>query len=354
MARPPPERVHASDHYYGNADSELRAPEAVTAVVTRALRARDRSAEPTDRIESTYLRLLDEHLRTGRSPLPCKSLSANVYVAANGDVYPCTVWDHKLGNALDSRSPRSSRVRRPMRPAGSSPAIVARGAGARAKPTRRSLPPRPRASGAARGAGSAAVGGDVRGPPGDSPRTTVSRRIARADVEGLHRVVDDRLAAAVEARVEHGGRLASRREARMTCDRNEPSWRSDGLDAGRAVDVHATGDPFAGRPGWRRRSGSSTDSARGPRNSSPSSARRTGASGRQLSRPLCAFSRSRTTVVRRRGEDAPCPERPRTELRASAGHADEPTRGDPRGHGVGRSSSPPPRRRPAPRAPPRR
>ncbi len=91
-----------SDHYYANAESDLRAPAGIGDVLSRALRARDPSLEPTDRIESTYLRLLEEHLRTGRSPLPCRSLSANVYVAPNGDVYPCTVWNRRLGNALET------------------------------------------------------------------------------------------------------------------------------------------------------------------------------------------------------------------------------------------------------------
>jgi len=91
-----------SDHYYANADSDLRAPEGLDDVVARALRVRDRSTDATDRIEGVYLRLLEEHLRTGRSPLPCKSLSANVYVAADGNVFPCTVWNRPLGNALET------------------------------------------------------------------------------------------------------------------------------------------------------------------------------------------------------------------------------------------------------------
>jgi len=91
-----------SDHYYANAGSALEVPVRPPDAIRKALRAREASWEPTDRIESVYLRLIEEHLRTGRSPLPCRSLSASVYVAANGDVYPCTVWDRRLGNALET------------------------------------------------------------------------------------------------------------------------------------------------------------------------------------------------------------------------------------------------------------
>lgn len=91
-----------SAHYYANEASEVRAPSALGRAVTKARRVRETSLEPTDRIESTYLRLLPKYLKTGRSPLPCRSLRASVFVAANGDVYPCTVWDRPLGNVYET------------------------------------------------------------------------------------------------------------------------------------------------------------------------------------------------------------------------------------------------------------
>ena len=45
------------------------------------------------------------HARTGRSPLPCKSLSTSVFVAASGTVHPCTVYDRPLGNAYQRPLP---------------------------------------------------------------------------------------------------------------------------------------------------------------------------------------------------------------------------------------------------------
>jgi MoaA/NifB/PqqE/SkfB family radical SAM enzyme len=90
-----------SPHYYANLDSDVEPPRALGDVLRRARRAREGSLSPIHRIEAAYLRLLPSYLQTGRSPIPCKSLSASVFVAANGDVHPCTVWDRKLGNVRE-------------------------------------------------------------------------------------------------------------------------------------------------------------------------------------------------------------------------------------------------------------
>lgn len=91
-----------SGHYYRNEDGALRAPTALEGVVARALEAREGSWHPTDVIESAYLRLLPEFLETGRSPLPCKALRAGVFVNAQGEVHPCTVYGRPLGNVLET------------------------------------------------------------------------------------------------------------------------------------------------------------------------------------------------------------------------------------------------------------
>ena len=89
-----------SGHYYDNLEADMQRPSGLTEVIARALKSRAGSWHPTDMIEATYLRLLPEYLRTGRSPLPCKALRAGVFVDATGDVHPCTVYGRKLGNVL--------------------------------------------------------------------------------------------------------------------------------------------------------------------------------------------------------------------------------------------------------------
>lgn len=91
-----------SAHYYANASRD-DGPDAAAleAVVRRVLAGREGSLDPTDLLEAAYLRLLPEHLATGRSPLPCRSGTASVFLSAAGDVYPCTVYDRVLGNVLE-------------------------------------------------------------------------------------------------------------------------------------------------------------------------------------------------------------------------------------------------------------
>lgn len=91
-----------SGHYYENQESGMGAPDQLATVLEKALTARASSWHPTDLIESAYLRLLPEFLRTGRSPLPCKALRAGVFVDVVGDLYPCTVYGRRLGNVLET------------------------------------------------------------------------------------------------------------------------------------------------------------------------------------------------------------------------------------------------------------
>jgi MoaA/NifB/PqqE/SkfB family radical SAM enzyme len=90
-----------SPHYYSNLECGISPPTGIAEAIAPALRARERSLDPADRIEATYLRLLPRYLETGRSPIPCRSLRASVFVTAEGDVYPCTVWSRRLGNVLE-------------------------------------------------------------------------------------------------------------------------------------------------------------------------------------------------------------------------------------------------------------
>lgn len=90
-----------SGHYYDNLGAPVAVPASVQGVLARLLRRRAASPHPAHQLEAAYLRLLPEHLRTGRSPVPCQSGSASVFVACDGSVYPCTVYDRRLGSVLE-------------------------------------------------------------------------------------------------------------------------------------------------------------------------------------------------------------------------------------------------------------
>ena len=88
-----------SGHYYDNLAAGVRKPADPRAAVRRILARRRARWSLTDQLEATYLGLLPRHVRTGRSPLPCRSLFTSVFVAPTGQVHPCTVFDRPLGNA---------------------------------------------------------------------------------------------------------------------------------------------------------------------------------------------------------------------------------------------------------------
>ncbi|MFM8981131.1 MAG: radical SAM protein [Planctomycetia bacterium] len=87
-----------SAHYYDNQSTALRPPRGLPPLVREALRRREASAAPQDLLEAAYLRRVPEWLARGRSPVPCRSGSASVFASARGDVYPCTVYDRRLGS----------------------------------------------------------------------------------------------------------------------------------------------------------------------------------------------------------------------------------------------------------------
>jgi MoaA/NifB/PqqE/SkfB family radical SAM enzyme len=88
-----------SGHYYANLARGVRRPADPRAAIRRVLARRRARWTPTDWLESTYLSLVPRHAASGRSPLPCHSLSSSVFVAPDGTVHPCTVYERALGNA---------------------------------------------------------------------------------------------------------------------------------------------------------------------------------------------------------------------------------------------------------------
>ncbi len=94
-----------SGHYYDNLAAGVGKPVDVRAAVKGVLARRRGRLSPTDRLEALYLALAPEHVRTGRSPLPCRSLFTSVFVAASGEVHPCTVYGRPLGNAWETPLP---------------------------------------------------------------------------------------------------------------------------------------------------------------------------------------------------------------------------------------------------------
>jgi len=53
-------------------------------------------------IERIYIKHVEKYLKTGKSPFPCKALTSSCFIDPQGNVYPCTHWEMKLGNLRES------------------------------------------------------------------------------------------------------------------------------------------------------------------------------------------------------------------------------------------------------------
>ncbi len=49
-------------------------------------------------MERIFLKFAIKFVKTGKSPLPCKALTSSIFVNPKGTVYPCTGWNHPIGN----------------------------------------------------------------------------------------------------------------------------------------------------------------------------------------------------------------------------------------------------------------
>lgn len=96
-----------SSHYYGNAKMDsTKFLEKNRAVLIAAINSWQQqqglSFNPLNFVERTYQRKAIEYLNTGISPTSCAALMASCYLSEKGEVYPCTIWDQKLGSIRDT------------------------------------------------------------------------------------------------------------------------------------------------------------------------------------------------------------------------------------------------------------
>ena len=96
--------VHESPHYLGNTDLDLGAKvdrEKLAAAVEEYAHLRGRPRSPVGYLEHAYLSKVRRYLETGRTPMRCHALSASCFVDSWGNVFPCTIYDRKIGSLRD-------------------------------------------------------------------------------------------------------------------------------------------------------------------------------------------------------------------------------------------------------------
>ena len=96
--------VHESPHYLGNTDLGLRREadrEKLAAAVEQYAHLRGIPRGPVGYLERTYLAHVRQYLETGKTPMRCHALSASCFIDSWGNVFPCTIYDRKVGSLRD-------------------------------------------------------------------------------------------------------------------------------------------------------------------------------------------------------------------------------------------------------------
>ncbi len=96
--------VHESPHYLGNTDLGLAAAvdrAKLAAAVEQYAHLRGVPRSPVAYLERAYLSRVRRYLETGRTPMRCHALSASCFVDSWGNVFPCTIYDRRIGSLRD-------------------------------------------------------------------------------------------------------------------------------------------------------------------------------------------------------------------------------------------------------------
>ncbi|BCS90667.1 MAG: coenzyme PQQ synthesis protein E [Candidatus Micrarchaeota archaeon] len=94
-----------SEHYYRNNDDNVSIPvndPVVIDQISKFIRSRKSRLDPVVYIDSIFTRKLIDFVRTGRPPLPARSIRSSIFIDSYGNVYPSIMWGLVLGNLRDS------------------------------------------------------------------------------------------------------------------------------------------------------------------------------------------------------------------------------------------------------------
>jgi len=97
--------VHESGHYLHNADLALRQavdPQALARATEDYARLRGLGWSPVNYLERAYLKRVRRYLETGRTPMRCHALRSSCFIDSWGNVFPCTIYDRKVGSLRET------------------------------------------------------------------------------------------------------------------------------------------------------------------------------------------------------------------------------------------------------------
>jgi MoaA/NifB/PqqE/SkfB family radical SAM enzyme len=94
---------HESGHYFDNLGQAVPVDTSRVAGAIADHRKRNGGGlHPVSFLEDRYQALVPAYYETGRSPLPCTALSTSCFIDAYWNLFPCSIWDEKVGNLREA------------------------------------------------------------------------------------------------------------------------------------------------------------------------------------------------------------------------------------------------------------
>jgi len=97
--------VHESGHYLHNDGLALRqavGAEALARATEAYARLRGFGWSPVNYLERAYLKRVRRYLEGGRTPVRCHALRSSCFIDSWGHVFPCTIYDRKVGSLREA------------------------------------------------------------------------------------------------------------------------------------------------------------------------------------------------------------------------------------------------------------
>lgn len=93
--------AQVSNHYYNNIGTINIDKETIIRSMNEFIKKKATRFHPVSYLEYKYQSLLKPFLESGKCPLKCMALSASCFIDPCWNVYPCSMFDKKIGNLRD-------------------------------------------------------------------------------------------------------------------------------------------------------------------------------------------------------------------------------------------------------------
>jgi len=90
--------AHDSEHYYENKDQGFCAESEALEYLSDFVKHRKYSLHPTYVLERKYQKLSRDYFLNKKIPMACKALSSSCFLDPYGNIFPCSIYDKKIGN----------------------------------------------------------------------------------------------------------------------------------------------------------------------------------------------------------------------------------------------------------------